>query len=154
MESNSGRAAFPIVTVGGLLQDAAEEVLLVRTHKWSGKWGIPGGKVEYGESLVTAFLREIREETGLEALEPRLMMVQDCVEHPEFHLPRHFVLMNYFAKVEGKQPKVVLNEEASDYLWISLSGSLEMDLNQPTRTLVEYVLKGGKEIWTPSASVI
>ena len=48
---------------------------------------------------------------------------------------------------------MILNEEASDYLWISLSGSLGMELNDPTRKLVEYVLKGGKEIWTPSASV-
>ena len=134
------------------MQDAAGDVLLVRSHKWSGKWGIPGGKVEYGEALVTAFLREINEETGLTALTPRLMMIQDCVEHPEFHLPRHFVLINYLAKVEGKRPKVVLNEEASDYLWISLSGSQAMDLNEPTRKLVEYVLKGGTEIWTPSAS--
>ena len=152
MESNSGRSAFPIVTVGGLLQGTAGDVLLVRTHKWSGKWGIPGGKVEYGESLVTAFVREIREETGLLAMTPRLMMIQDCVEHPEFHLPRHFVLINYLAKVEGRSPKVVLNEEASDYLWVSLTSSIAMDLNEPTRKLVEYVLKGGKEIWTPSAS--
>src|SRR3954466_8074379 len=36
---------MPVVTVGALIFNAAEEVLMVRTHKWSNLWGIPGGKI-------------------------------------------------------------------------------------------------------------
>src|SRR5258708_6332538 len=37
----------PIVTVGGLIFDDAGLVLMVRTHKWSDLWGIPGGKIKW-----------------------------------------------------------------------------------------------------------
>ncbi len=142
------RHHFPIVTVGGLLRDEGGDVLIVRTRKWSDLWGIPGGKVEYGETLEAAFLREILEETGLRALSPRLVMVQDAVEHPEFHQPRHFVLINYLAGAAGIRPSVELNEEAHDYLWISLRDAAQMPLNGPTRALLEKVMEGGENPWT------
>ncbi len=130
---------FPLVTVGGLLRDAAGNVLLVRTRKWSDKWGIPGGKVEYGESLEAAFAREILEETGLAAENPRLVMLQEAIRHPEFHRPAHFVLLNYVADVAGERPDVTLNDEAQAHAWVPFAEAGKMDLNQPTRALVEKV---------------
>ena len=143
MEKSADRTLFPIVTVGGLINDAGGDLLLVRTEKWSGKWGIPGGKVEYGETLEEAFRREIWEETGLKIYGCRLVMVQDCVENPEFHVPRHFVLINYVAHADGKRPEVRLNYEASDYLWTSSATALGMDLNGPTRALLLKTLEEG-----------
>lgn len=137
------RSDFPITTVGGLLRDEAGDVLMVKTWKWSGLWGIPGGKVEYGETLETAFRREVREETGLEILDLKLVLVQDAVEHPEFHKPMHFVLINYLASVAGFHPVVRLNDEAQEYLWISMPEALNMPLNGPTRALVEKAMKEG-----------
>jgi ADP-ribose pyrophosphatase YjhB (NUDIX family) len=145
------RHHFPIVTAGGLLRDEGRDVLLVRTQKWSNLWGIPGGKVEYGETLEAAFLREILEETGLTAFHPRLVMVQDAIEHPEFYLPRHFVLVNYVAKVTGTRPLVRLNDEAQDYLWIPLQDAAHMPLNGPTHALLEKIQileKDGAVLWT------
>ena len=55
----------PTPTVGALIYNALGQVLLIRTDKWSGKWGIPGGKIEYGESSENALRREISEETKL-----------------------------------------------------------------------------------------
>ena len=55
----------PIVTVGGLIFNGAGEVLMIRTHKWSNLWGIPGGKIKWGEPSVAALQREIEEETNL-----------------------------------------------------------------------------------------
>jgi len=138
------RHDFPIVTVGGLLRDEAGDVLLVKTWKWSGLWGIPGGKVEYGETLEAAFLRETMEETGLRAFNPEMVMVQEAIEHPEFHKPMHFVLINYTASVEGKHPTVKLNDEAHEYLWMPLKAALDMPLNGPTRVLVEKMMGTGE----------
>lgn len=141
---------YPLTTVGGLLRDAAGNVLLVRTHKWSNLWGIPGGKVEYGESLEHAFLREIREETGLRAENPRLVMVQEAVEHPEFHVPKHFVLINYVADVAGVRPSVTLNDEAEEWRWLTQDAAAEMALNGPTRALLETIAAGsrrGETVW-------
>ena len=138
---------FPLTTVGGLLRDEAGDVLLVKTWKWSNLWGIPGGKVEYGETLEAAFKREVWEETGLDAMKPKLVMVQDSIEHPEFHRPEHFVLINYTAEVAGIKPLVKLNDEGQEYLWIPAPEALKMPLNGPTRALVEKVLAGGESLW-------
>jgi ADP-ribose pyrophosphatase YjhB (NUDIX family) len=132
---------FPLVTVGGLLRDEAGNALLVRTQKWSDKWGIPGGKVELGESLESAFSREILEETGLVARSPRMVMIQEAIDHPEFHRPAHFVLVNYVADVAGVRPTVTLNDEAQAYAWTSLGEAQGMDLNGPTRKLLDRILE-------------
>ncbi len=44
------------------------EVMMVRTHKWSNKWGIPGGKIKWGETSEAALRREIKEETNLNSI--------------------------------------------------------------------------------------
>jgi ADP-ribose pyrophosphatase YjhB (NUDIX family) len=141
---------YPLTTVGGLLRDAAGDVLLVRTHKWSNLWGIPGGKVEYGETLENAFLREIREETGLLAGGARMVMVQEAIEHPEFHAPKHFVLINYVAEVAGVRPAVTLNDEAEEWRWVSLDEAARLPLNGPTRALLEKITadaRRGETVW-------
>ena len=56
----------PVVTVGALIFDGAGRVLMVRTHKWSNLWGIPGGKTKFGETSEAALRREIKEETDLD----------------------------------------------------------------------------------------
>jgi phosphoglycolate phosphatase len=47
----------PIATVGALIHDGRGRILIVRTHKWHDKWGIPGGKIKRGEPSVLALHR-------------------------------------------------------------------------------------------------
>lgn len=143
---------FPLTTVGGLLRDAEGRVLLVRTRKWSNLWGIPGGKVEYGESLEDGFRRETREETGLELEEPRMVMVQEAIEHPEFHEKKHFILVNYVADVAGGlvSPPVTLNDEAQEWRWVTFEEAFALPLNGPTRALLEKIdhqMRQGETVW-------
>jgi phosphoglycolate phosphatase-like HAD superfamily hydrolase/ADP-ribose pyrophosphatase YjhB (NUDIX family) len=141
---------FPVATVGGLIRDAEGNFLLVRTRKWSGLYGIPGGKIDYGETMEAAFVREAREETGLAVRDLEFAMAQDCVEHPEFYRPRHFILVNYLARVDGVKPPPRLNHESDAYRWATPAEALAMPLNRPTRVLIEKVIgkavDGGSEI--------
>jgi ADP-ribose pyrophosphatase len=92
---------YPIPTVGALVEKEGR-VLLVRTAKWRGLWGVPGGKVGYGESLEAALRREIREEVNLELREIRFALVQEALFSPEFYKPSHMLLLNYFARGKGR----------------------------------------------------
>ena len=54
--------------VGGVVRDGAGRLLLIRRGREPsrGLWSLPGGRVEPGETLEQAVVREVREETGLE----------------------------------------------------------------------------------------
>ena len=135
---------IPVVTVGALIFNDAGEVLMVRTHKWSNLWGIPGGKVKWAEPSVDALRREIKEETNLDITGVKFVLVQDCIHSKEFYRDAHFVLLNYTARVNGKV-EVKLNDEAREFQWLKPEAALKMKLNQPTRTLIEKVLNFATE---------
>ena len=125
----------PIVTVGGLIFNNAGQVLMIRTHKWSDLWGIPGGKIKWGETSVDALRREIKEETDLEVTDIKFALVQDCIHSKEFYRDAHFVLLNYTCRCAG-EPQVKLNDEAREFRWVTVGQALEMAINQPTRKLL------------------
>jgi ADP-ribose pyrophosphatase YjhB (NUDIX family) len=128
----------PVSTVGGLIHDGHGKILMIRTHKWSDLWGIPGGKIERGETSEMALIREIREETGLKISDIRFVMVQDCIDSPEFMRPEHFILLNYLAKTSSHE--VTLNEEAEEFAWVTMDEAFKLDLNTATKILLQRII--------------
>ena len=124
-----------IATVGGLLVAQTGELLLIRTAKWSGRWGLPGGKIDYGETMLDAYRREMREETGIEVEHAEWLCIQDSIESPEFTQPRHFLLINYVSHLPGR-PEPRKNYESLQIGWFSPDQIPAMDLNQPTRSAI------------------
>ena len=133
-----------VATVGALIANDDGEVLLVRTRKWSDRWGIPGGKIRFGEAAEAALRRELVEETGLDVTDIRFVLVQDCIQSPEFYRDAHFLLLNYTCRCQGP-PQVRLNAEAQTFQWVRPAAALDLDLNQPTRRLLEAVLAPAAE---------
>jgi ADP-ribose pyrophosphatase YjhB (NUDIX family) len=118
-----------------LIFNGTGQALMIRTHKWSNLWGIPGGKIKWGEPSEEALRREIREETGLDVTDVEFVLVQDCIHSKEFYRDAHFVLLNYTCRCVG-EPAVKLNDEAREFRWLTVAQALEMPLNQPTRKLL------------------
>jgi phosphoglycolate phosphatase-like HAD superfamily hydrolase/ADP-ribose pyrophosphatase YjhB (NUDIX family) len=132
-------AGPPIVTVGAVIfHPRTDKMLLFRTHKWSGLWGIPGGKVRRGEACVEALRRELKEETNLDIADIEFVLVQDCIGSKEFYRDAHFVLLNYRCRAEEPMD-IRLNDEAQEFRWVTIEDGMKMDLNQPTRILLQAV---------------
>jgi phosphoglycolate phosphatase-like HAD superfamily hydrolase/ADP-ribose pyrophosphatase YjhB (NUDIX family) len=134
----------PIASVGALVFNARNEVLLILTHKWSGRWGTPGGRIRRGEKSVAALRREIREETGLNVRDIRFVMAQDCISPKEFYRDAHFVLLNYTCRCTAQNPRLVPNEVTREFRWLPLAEAAKLPLNRPTKVLAGVVMNDQK----------
>jgi nucleoside triphosphatase len=126
---------FPLTTVGALVSNSSKQVLIVKTTKWRGTWGVPGGKVEWGESLESALIREFQEEVGLNLTQIRFALLQEAVLDTQFFTEAHFILVNYYAFSETET--ITPNEEIEEWAWVNPFEALEYPLNTYTRLLVK-----------------
>ncbi|MBG88430.1 MAG: NUDIX hydrolase [Verrucomicrobiales bacterium] len=126
----------PVPTVGAAIYNDEGKLLLIRTQKWSHKWGIPGGKIHRGETAEAAIIREVKEETNLVISGLRFIEQQDVIDPSEFYRAAHFILLNFDSRAHGLQ-QVLLNDEGEDWNWFEPKQALELDLNHPSRRLLE-----------------
>jgi mutator protein MutT len=94
------------------------KVLLVRRGKepLKGRWIVPGGTVELGETLEEALLRETREETGL-AVEPRgLLTVVDRIYREGGEVRYHYVIVDYLCAYRAGELRAGSDAEAAAFV--------------------------------------
>ncbi|MDD5146333.1 MAG: NUDIX domain-containing protein [Candidatus Pacebacteria bacterium] len=132
-----------VVAVGGIIEfdncksSTEKEVLLVKTHKWGGKYSVIGGKLKRNERLDEAFVREIKEETGLRATIGQHICTFDQIKNSGYYLTgTQHIFIDKVAKVNKK--RVQLNSEAEDYIWITPKTAL-MEL--PLEPNAKYTLE-------------
>lgn len=105
----------PTIAVGTICFRGAD-VLLIRRAKppRRGEWSLPGGRLEWGETLAHAALRELREETGVEA---RLCGLVDAVDgiftsRESGTIWAHYALIDFAARWISGEPKA--GDDAAD----------------------------------------
>jgi 8-oxo-dGTP diphosphatase len=128
----------PIVGVGAVVWNGKDEVVLIRRDQEPrrGEWSIPGGRLESGESVREAILREVREETGLTVEVTGLIDVVDSIiRDPAGGVVRHYVLIDFSAvHVAGH---LRAGSDAAEACWVPFAALAEYSLWTETYRVIE-----------------
>jgi len=117
--TSSSRIPVPAV-IAVVLRD--DEILLVcrKTPPDAGMWGFPGGKMEFGETIEQAAVRELFEETGITAEPEGVLTVLDSFhKSPDGTLTHHFVLPAIACRWISGDP--VAADDAAKAEWVPLT---------------------------------
>jgi 8-oxo-dGTP diphosphatase len=103
----------PAVGVGAVLIHQGK-VLLIRRSKepLRGRWVVPGGTVELGETLEEALVREVKEETGLTVRPLEVVLVFDRIEREGDAVRYHYVIVDYLCEYVSGTPQAASDAEA------------------------------------------
>lgn len=126
---------YPEATVGALVVNQKDEVLIVRSIKWNNKFTVPGGHIELGERAEDAISREVKEETGLDVEPIKLLLVQEAIYPKDYFKHEHFVFMDYLCRTKSSEVNLD-GRELQDYVWIDPEESLRLDMEEYTRNFV------------------
>jgi len=134
----------PILGVGAVIVDdntkAGRRVLLVRrgVPPLLGRWSVPGGMVELGETLRAAAEREVWEETGLVVHAGEILGVFDrIIPAQDGRIQYHYVLIDFLCHVKDGEAQA--GSDAAEIAWAQES---ELDKYQLEKPILDVVLKG------------
>lgn len=130
---------FPEPTVGALIFNPEGKIFLMKSHKWLGKYVIPGGHIELGETMEDALRREIKEETGLSIFGIKFLFFQEFIFDKVFWKKRHFVFFDFVSRT--KSSRVTLNSEGQEYVWVTPQNALKLPIEPYTRQIINEFLK-------------
>ena len=114
----------PEVAVGAVCTHL-EQLLLVRRGRGpaQGEWSVPGGRVEWGETLHEAVVRETFEETGLEVVVDRFLGWVERVD--ESH---HYVILDFAVSALDPSRAPVAGDDAAEVAWVAFADVSDLPL--------------------------
>ncbi len=134
--------ALPRIGVSAYLEYEGKILLVKRGHPpCKNCWALPGGHVEPGESLLEAAVRELLEETGVEAEPHGVMIIEEYIEYSKSTIRYHYIIpVVRFAPIG--EPSVRPGGDAVSAGLVPLEKALELRLARTTRHVLERALSG------------
>lgn len=100
-----------------------------------GTWGLPGGHLEYGESLLECAKRELKEELGIEGLEFKLITITDVIDERGHYVHMSFLLEQFVGEIQCMEPDLC-------YEWKFFTiTNLPNDIFKPHQKIIKTYLK-------------
>ena len=130
-----------IQAAGGLVQNEKKEILMIYRR---GKWDLPKGKLEKGEKLEECAVREVEEETGLQKVQLKKMLLITYHTYNEFG--KHILKESYWYTMKAKSTEEMIPQTEEDILqieWVKLNAIAEKMHN--TFSSIKDVLKAAGE---------
>ena len=134
----------PLVGVGALIfTPDLERVLLIErgAPPARGRWSVPGGLVERGESLRAACARELEEETGVNAELRGEVKVLERIIGPPGPVIHHFIIFDFWG-VAAAEATPVAASDVADARWVELAEVSRL----PTTAGLESVVERGLQL--------
>ena len=114
----------PEVAVGAICTHLGQ-LLLVRRGRGAaqGEWSVPGGRVEWGETLREAVVRETYEETGLEVVVDRFLGWVERIDEPY-----HYVILDFAVTMLDPRQTPVAGDDAAEVAWVPFADVSDLPL--------------------------
>lgn len=107
--------------------------------KFPGFWIGPGGYVDQGEDVLTAAIREVKEETGVTVAPTDVSLKVLAFHH---HLDREEVWMEYLFRAEIPESQQVISTEEGSYAWIPIDEVMQLEkVFEPSKYYFDHILK-------------
>ena len=123
------------------LFDGEGRILLLR-RKDNDKWTMPGGTIDFGESLGQCAVREVREETGFDIeIEGLIGTYTDpnvLIAYSDGEVRQEFTLV-YAAKIKGGE--LMIDHESKEAVWVSIVDALNLPLAHSQRRRIQDVAR-------------
>lgn len=130
----------PEVAVGALVLRDNKVLLVKRNHPPAEDlWAVPGGRINVGETLQEAAVREIKEETGLDIIPGQPIYSFDAIHRDEDGKVKfHYVIIDLLAECKSGTPKA--GDDASEVGWFSAVDLNRIQMTEKTKRLVKQYL--------------
>lgn len=130
----------PLVGVGAVVVKDGAVLLVQRGHDpGRGKWAMPGGCLQLGETLAQAARRKAFEETGIEIEPGEVLDVSDLIQRDELGRVRyHYVLVDLLARYVSGEPRA--GSDALDVRWVDHGDLDAYPMAARTRRVLELGL--------------
>jgi len=135
----------PIVGVGAIIIHDGKMLIVKRgSDPGKGKWSVPGGLVELGETVKEAVEREVLEECNLKVEASHLIdIVDNIIRDKNGRIKYHFIILDFFAKLRGGKLKP--NSEVIEAKWVPIDEVEKYDL---TNTFKEFMKRNLSKLKT------